>query len=459
MRLLGRLLWAVLLAGLLPGAAALRAGEAPARTGLGGVPASVVLPAGWTTREEAPASGQWRLVLVPPAGHAGRVLAEARVFPVEEDEAPAQVLMQAAGLVARQAGAFGFGTPRLESRVVLGRPLADADLDLRAGGERLAGRMVLLRAGPALWALAWGLCSDAVPAALRESLRAFAGSLEPDEPAFAEPYAGLPDPEQVLGGPPGEEPVRRRHVEATVACLEAAVRAALPRLLREEVHAALADDVVRGGPRARAGYRDVARVVHEAQGQPAAEREELARQVGARVLEALQVRARETYPPAVRVAMVLSAVPKEGPGERGLPLLHAEHLLESASLLAALAADAWPAPETAARRTLRERAAARWATLDGPAREAWREALDAAPGLPSRWAAAPQAARLSLRAEAARLLRGLPPEQAPADARSLRGLLDAQPLGALPALEAALAAEPAALAAALRRLPAASPAK
>lgn len=444
--------------GLRPCAPSWAADDVPAATTLGGAPASVVLPAGWTTREEAPASGQWRLVLVAPSGHAGRVLAEARVFPVEDDDPPAQVLMKAAGLVAKQVGAFGFGTPRLESRVLLGRALADADLELRAGATRLAGRLCVLRAGPALWAMAWSLCSEDAPEALREAARGFAGSLEPTEPAFVEPYGAGPDPERVLAQAQGEEPVRRRHVEATVACLEAALGLSLPRLWREEAHAALAEDVARGGPKARAGYRDVARRLHDAQGLPAAERAALAQQAGARVLQELRARAAEAYPPAARITMMLATLPSVPPGPAGLPLLHAEHLLESASLVAALAAEGWPEVVGPERRALRERASARWATLDAAAQAAWLEAVAASPTLAARWREAPRSAQQALRAQAARLVRPAASAQPEPDARALRGLLDVEPVAPAAALAAVLEAEPAVLAALLRVLPGAAPA-
>jgi hypothetical protein len=384
---------------------------------------------------------------------------------LQETEAPASVLMQAADEVARQVGGEGFGLSAVRSFALLGRPAAEGDLVVQAGALRLEGRARLLRAEGQMWALAWGLASSQAPEEARTLVRGFPATLEPDEPAFFDPWQGRPDPEEALVLPRGEERLRRHQLEATVDAIEAAAGVRLPRAARAEAVAALADDARRGEPATRAGYRDVARALHEASAKPAEERRALAIAIGRRVLEALEARGRQGYEPALKIALLLQLGVKPGAGDAadGLTRFELEHLLDAAAFVAALGADRLPRDDAATRMPLRAVLADTWRQGSAAAHGSRRTVALWAADLRPAWERASAQERLRLRAGAARLLRGAGPGSpdagtppAPEDARALRRLLDEDPLDDPGLLERALAAPAADLERLLALLPFAS---
>ena len=330
-----------------------RAGDLQ-RVELEGVKAVVRAPEGWERAAQTPAAGEWRVVFRGPKLAQGGAQCEARVFPVQGTEEAASVLMQAADQISRQVGGEGFGVPQLRSFRLEGRPAAEAQLVVQAGHVRLEGALRLLRAAGTAWALAWGLAPADAPAAVREVAGGFASSLVPSEPAFYGPAPPLGDPEEAITAPPGEEPVRRRHIEAVIGSLEAGAGLRLPRNARAEIATTLREDALHGGAAARAGYRDTARALHEGQGLPPEEQLLLRASIGRRILEALNKRQESGYAPAQRLALIfaLGQRPGAGTAEAGLTRFEVEIVIEGLAFLAALAADLAVEPDATQRAAL-----------------------------------------------------------------------------------------------------------
>ncbi len=408
------------------------AGE-PVLVDLEGVKAVVRAPEGWERAAQTPAAGEWRVVFRGPKLAQGGAQCEARVFPVQGTEAAVSVLMQAADQISRQVGGEGFGVPQLRSLRLEGRAAAEAQLVVQAGQVRLEGAVRLLRAAGTAWALAWGLAPVDAPADVREVARGFASSLVPSEPAFYEPAPPAGEPEEALVSPPGEEPVRRRHIEAVIGALEAGAGLRLPQNARAEVLAVLRTDALEGGAATRKGYRDTARALHEALGQPAEEQLALRTSLGQGLLKNLEARQGSGHAPAQRVALILAlgARPGVGNAEAGLTRFEVELILEGLAFLAALAADRALEPDATQRAGLREALSTRWEALDPEGRTALGRFADVAPDLLSAWGRATPDQRFALRAGVAALLLAPPAEPAapppapPADLKALRVCLDA----------------------------------
>lgn len=436
--LLGTLL-AVLLAAGRP----LRAEEPPALTPLAGVRAGVREPgAPYERTEDVPRAGQWRLLLRAP----GSTL-EARVFPVAAADDERSVLMQAADQASRLMRGDGFGLPSLRTFRLDGCAVAESDWWVTRGAVRFDGRIRLLRASPAVWALAWGLSAEDTPAAAREAAQQFARSLVPTEPTFHEPLPPAPDGEEVLAHPAGEEPLRRRHLDTALEILEQAARLRLPRAEREAVRALLLAEA-QASAHAREGFRGMATQVSEARGLPAESQRVLRQSLGERMLQGLDRRANEGEPRAQELTLriTLARRPAAGSAEDGLTRWEAGTLLDAAGFLASLAADQALAGDAAPRERALAGLAARWEALGAEERAALRAAERSAADLPARCAAADPVQRTALRRAAVEALRPLPAGAVLPDdpLRALRARLDLAPADPGALLDAAAALAPAA---------------
>jgi len=431
-----------------------RAGaDAPRQVELEGVKAVVTAPEGWEQATDTPAAGQWRVVFRGPKLAKGGAQCEARVFPVKETQEAVSVLMQAADQVSRQVGGDGFGVPELRALKLEGRPAAEAQLVVQAGSLRLEGRIRLLRAAGTAWAMAWGLAPPDAPPEVLAVARGFASSLTPSEPAFYEPAPPAGDPEETIVAPPGEDPVRRRHLQAVIDALEAGSGVRLPQNVRAEVYATLREDALHGGAAARSAYRDTARTLHEARGESAQAQQALRAEVGKRLFQALEARQESGHAPAQRLALIfgLGRQPGAGTAEDGLTRFEVEVVLEGLAFLGALGADQALELSVARRATLREVLSARWKALDAEGRAALKRFATAAPALASTWQAATPTQRFHVRAGVAALVllprgpAGTAPPAPPADLKALRACLDANPRAPEAWLEALQAAPPAEL--------------
>ncbi len=415
------------------GFGARRASAEGALVDLEGVKAVVRAPEGWERAAVTPAAGEWRVVFRGPKLAQGGAQCEARVFPVQGTQEAVSVLLQAADQVARTVGGEGPGLGLVTALRLEGRPAAQAHLVVQAGTLRLEGGIRILRAAGTAWALAWGLAPADAPAAVREVARSFASSLTPSEPAFYEPAPPPGDPEEALVSPAGEEPLRRRHVEAVLGCLEAGAGLRLPQNARSEVLAVLRTDALEGGAATRKGYRDTQRALHEASGKPAEEQLALRAGLGQALLKNLQERQGSGYAPAQRLALILALGARPGMGntEDGPTRFEVEIVIEGLAFLASFAADRALEPDAAQRAGLREAFSKRWAVLDPEGRADLERLATAGPDLLAAWGKATPDQRFALRSGVAALLllpRAVPgsaPPAPPADLKALRACLDA----------------------------------